>query len=192
VAEVAPRRVLEVGCGPGELSARIRDELGAEVVAVDLSPRMVELARGRGVDARVGDVQALAFADAAFDCAVAAWMLYHVPDLDRALAELRRVLRPGGRLVAVTNAAEHMREVVELARVRRAPSSFSCESGGASLGRHFTQVERRDAFGWVVFPDRAAAQAYVDATVTLAGRSLPAFTGPLRARRAPCVFVAQA
>src|SRR5262249_30854231 len=56
VAEAAPKRVLEVGPGPGELSARIRNELGAEVVAVDISERMVELARARGIDAIVGDV----------------------------------------------------------------------------------------------------------------------------------------
>ena len=59
--------------------------------------------RGRGVDARVGDVQALPFEDASFDTVVAAWMLYHVPDLDRGLAEIARVLCPGGQLVAVTN-----------------------------------------------------------------------------------------
>ena len=103
VAETTPGRVLEVGGGPGELSARIADELGAEVTMLDVSPRMVELARERGVDARVGDVQELPFDDGSFDCAVAAWMLFHVPDLDRGLAELARVLRPGGRLVAVTN-----------------------------------------------------------------------------------------
>ena len=57
IAECAPRRVLEVGGGPGELSERIARELGAEVVMVDSSPRMVALARARGVDARVGDVQ---------------------------------------------------------------------------------------------------------------------------------------
>ncbi len=51
VAEVTPARVLEVGGGPGELAARIATELGCEVVMVDISPRMVELARERGVDA---------------------------------------------------------------------------------------------------------------------------------------------
>ena len=50
---------------------------------------MVELARARGVDARVGDVQELPFADGAFDCVVAAWMLYHVPDLDRGARRAR-------------------------------------------------------------------------------------------------------
>src|SRR5205085_9957764 len=59
IAEAAPRRVLEVGGGPGEVAERIQRELGVQVSFVDISPRMVELARGRGVDARVGDVQAL-------------------------------------------------------------------------------------------------------------------------------------
>src|SRR5581483_142412 len=94
----SPRRVLEVGCGWGELAARLGREPGIEVVAVDLSPRMVELARARGVDARVADVQSLPFADGRFDCVTANWMLYHVPDLDRGLAEIARVLAPGGRL----------------------------------------------------------------------------------------------
>ena len=58
-----PRRVLEVGGGQGELAERMQRELGAEVSFVDLSPRMVELARARGVDAQEGDVQALPFAD---------------------------------------------------------------------------------------------------------------------------------
>lgn len=92
----SPTRVLEVGPGPGEVSERIQRELGAQVVAIDVSERMVELARGRGVDARVGDVQELPFADDEFDLVVAAWVLFHLPDLDRGLAEIARVLRPGG------------------------------------------------------------------------------------------------
>ena len=53
--------MLEVGGGPGELAARMRRELGCDVVMVDVSSRMVELARARGVDAQVGDVQELPF-----------------------------------------------------------------------------------------------------------------------------------
>lgn len=75
VPEIEPRRVLEVGGGPGELAAR------------------------------VGDVQRLPFEDASSDCVVAAWMLFHLADLDAGLAELARVLQPNGRLVATTNSA---------------------------------------------------------------------------------------
>src|SRR5919206_368505 len=164
-AGVEPRRVLEVGCGPGELAARIRDELGADVVAVDISPRMVELARGRGVDARAGDVQELPFPAGEFDCAVAAWMLYHVPDPERALAELARVIRPGSRLVAVTNAPDHLRELRALLGLPtdRAASAFSAANGEELLRRHFDRVEVRDAAGTVRFPNRDEVVAYVEA-----------------------------
>jgi ubiquinone/menaquinone biosynthesis C-methylase UbiE len=98
IAEAAPERMLEVGAGTGAFAERVRRELGAAVTAVDLSPRMVELARERGVPAIVADVQELPFGDDAFDCAAALWVLHHVPDLDRGLGELARVLGPGGRL----------------------------------------------------------------------------------------------
>lgn len=110
VVDARPRRVIEVGYGRGEFAKRLLDE-GIEVVAVDQSPRMVELTLARGVDARVGNVQALAFDSQAFDAAVANFMLYHVPDLDRALSELARVLQPGGCLVATTNGVRQLGEL---------------------------------------------------------------------------------
>ena len=193
VAEARPARVLEVGCGPGELAARIGGELGAEVVAVDISPRMVELARARGVDARVGDVQALPFEDASFDCAVAAWMLYHVPDVERALSELARVLRRGGRLVAVTNYSDHLHELRELLGVPlRAAGAFPGEDAGAMLRRHFATIETRDASGVIRFPDRAAVVSYVEASISLFGTGdVPEFDGPFEVRRRPVLFVAE-
>jgi SAM-dependent methyltransferase len=194
LAEVRPRRVVEVGCGPGELAARTGRELGAVVVAFDSSARMVELARGRGVDARLGDVQALPLADDSFDCAVAAWMLYHVHDVDLALAELARVLRPGGRLVAVTNRLGHLRELRELLGLPpRTSTPFSGENGEELLRRHFGRIELREAAGTIRFPDRDAVVAFVRASSSLFGgrTTVPAFEGPLVVQRSPVIFVAE-
>jgi SAM-dependent methyltransferase len=189
IRELRPRRVLEVGGGPGELAERMARELGAAVEFVDISPRMVELARARGIDARVGDVQELPFEDATFDVAVAAWMLYHVPDLDRGLAELRRVLAPGGRLVAVVNGAPHLQELRELFG-RRFESTITRENGAALLGRHFARVDRRDVDGWTSIPDREAVLAYVDSGFSTRGAEPPEFDVPFRVRYAATVFVA--
>jgi SAM-dependent methyltransferase len=191
VADAKPRSVLDAGCGPGEFAERMVRELGVEVTALDQSERMVELTRARGIDAVVGDVQALPFDSATFDCVVASWMLYHVPDVDRALREFARVLRARGRLVAVTNGKEHLRELYDLVGIPPEQSSFSAENGERLLRAVFAKVERRDAMGWIEFPDRAAAQSYVDASaVFTGGPALPPEQGPLRVRRAPVVFVA--
>ena len=72
---------------------------------------MVELTRARGIEAVVGDVRNLPFAAGSFDSALAAWMLFHVEEVDAALSELARVLRPGGRLVVVTNGERSMYEL---------------------------------------------------------------------------------
>ncbi len=192
--ESAPERVLDVGSGPGYFAERLREELAAQVVAVDASPRMVELARGRGLEARVADVQDLPFPDGAFDAVVANWMLYHVPDLGRGLAEIVRVLRPGGHLVAATFGEDHLRELwVWLEYEEAAAVGFSRENGAAALGRHFARVERRDADAVVVFPDREAVRRYVAATIrgSHLAASLPPWTGEFRARSSQAVFVAE-
>jgi SAM-dependent methyltransferase len=190
VREVEPRRVLEVGGGPGELAARVRNELGAEVVMLDVAPRMVQLARGKGVDAVVGDVQELPFADESFDCAIAAWMLYHVPDIDRGLSELARVLRPGGRLVAVTNAEHHLADLRQIAGRADWTVTFTRENGAEIINRHFAAVERIDADGWVVVADDAIVTAYVASLGQGVPDELPPYELPLRTRRASSIFVA--
>jgi SAM-dependent methyltransferase len=193
VAQARPRRVLEVGGGEGELAERLQNELGVEVVGIDQSERMVELQRSKGVDARVGDVQELPFADGEFDVAVAAWMLYHVPDLDRGLAELARVLAPGGTLVAVTNAVDHLQELWDLAQ--RATSmggfTFRSENGDEVLRRHFARVERREAHGWVTMDD-ATVRRFAGSWDALAPLvTMPPLGEPLRVRRHSTVFVAE-
>lgn len=187
-----PGRVLDIGCGPGAGAALIAAETAAAVVAADSSPRMVELAAARGLDARVADVQALPFEDGEFDCAVAAWMLYHVPDLDRALAELARVIRPGGLLVAITNGDGHLAELWRLVRRAQIRSAFSRANGAEQLARHFRDVEQHDLTARALFPDRAAAARYIssvyDAEELMA--RLPPVIEPLEAHGEPTVFLA--
>jgi ubiquinone/menaquinone biosynthesis C-methylase UbiE len=192
IEERAPRRVLEVGGGEGWLAERIARELGAEVVMVDQSERMVELAAARGVDARVGDVQQLAFADSSFDLVVAAWMLYHVADLDRALAEIARVLEPGGRLVAVTNSHRHAEELFELIGYpwQAREGMFSAENGGETLRRHFSAVARTDVEAWSTVRHR---QTLVDYRESMMVETTPVpedLELPLRVGARTAVFVA--
>jgi ubiquinone/menaquinone biosynthesis C-methylase UbiE len=191
VAEGEPQEVLEVGCGRGELAERMSRELAARVVALDQSPRMVELTAARGVEAIVGDVVNLPFDDGSFDRAVAAWMLYHAADLDQALEELRRVLRPDGRLVAATSSERNLNELWELVGEVGAPAGeLTVENAEAALGRHFDRVERRDVLGTVTFGDWEEARAYLANSLRpeLAER-LPPFEGPLVASRRVAVFV---
>ena len=193
VAEAKPRRVLEVGCGMGNFAERVARKTSAEVIATDLSPRMVEIARERGLDARVADVQELPFGNDEFDCAVANAMLYHVEDLDRALIELARVLEPGGRFVAVTIGAEHMGELWELVGYRLPERPFSRENGAEHLGRHFREVRRQDVDAELVFPDSSAVHHYVESTIFSdeVSRPLPEFEGPFRSGVRATVFVAE-
>lgn len=104
--DVTGRRVLDAGCGAGPLTAALR-ERGAEVSGFDFSPAMVELARerlGSEVDLRVADLaEPLPYGDAAYDDVVASLVLHYLEDWSAPLAELRRVLRPGGRLLVSVN-----------------------------------------------------------------------------------------
>lgn len=108
LGDVDGLRVLDAGCGPGFYAEALL-ERGASVVAFDQSPEMVRLATRRvgrrGVRLRVHDLaQPLDWlGDATFDAAVLALVLHYVDDRVAALAELRRVLRPGGALVVSTH-----------------------------------------------------------------------------------------
>jgi SAM-dependent methyltransferase len=109
VAAVAPigARVLEVGGGPGHLSIRQARQHGLEVTGLDLDPAMISRARatadrpGNGDQRRpsflVGDVASLAFPDQSFDLVVSTLSMHHWANPTAGLAEISRVLRPGGR-----------------------------------------------------------------------------------------------
>jgi SAM-dependent methyltransferase len=172
-------RVLEVGGGPGGLwrENQLRLPADASVCLSDFSPGMVAEAKGAlGLDSRFTfintDVQAIPFPTDTFNIVIANHMLYHVPDLSRAVYELARVLKPGGRVCAATNGLNHMRELHALAAEfdqNNAPAltpnmfarRFGLENGPEILGREFARVETRhyeDAL-WVT--DAEALTNYV-------------------------------
>lgn len=87
--------VLEVGCGTGLLLRRVAP-MARTARGLDLSEGMLARARARGLDVRQGDACALPYEDASFDVVYSFKVLAHVREIDRALMEVRRVLRPGG------------------------------------------------------------------------------------------------
>lgn len=168
--------VFDMGCGNGlylgELARRAhRGPCGG----MDLSPGMLPAARSRSPRATllVGDAEALPVQAAAVDVVLAMHMLYHVPDRARAIAEMRRVLRPGGVALAVTNARDHLDALNELVadvlqdlfggerRNVRAYLRFSAESGLPELQASFASTERHDLTSTLEITDAAAVVAYV-------------------------------
>jgi SAM-dependent methyltransferase len=146
--------VLDVGCGEGELARHLPD---GSWVGVDSSPTMLARAPEPSVQA---EATALPFEDASFASVALLYVLYHLPDPERALAEARRVLRAGG-LVAV--AAPSRYDSPELRHaLQAAPLTFDAEVAPELLGDLFTdvEVERWDA-PLLELPTRDAVRDYL-------------------------------
>jgi SAM-dependent methyltransferase len=115
-------RILELGCGPGSLWSTNLNRVPEswEITLSDLSEGMLAEARrslggGRAAfEFMVVDAQDIPHGDESFDAVIANHMLYHVPDRERALAEIHRVLRPDGCFYATTLGNAHMRELGDL------------------------------------------------------------------------------
>jgi ubiquinone/menaquinone biosynthesis C-methylase UbiE len=148
-------RVLELGCGTAALWQENRDRLPDDcaITLSDFSIGMLRTARKQlgalaaRFDWEMIDAQAIPHATGTFDVVIANHMLYHVPDRARAISEIQRVLRDGGRLYAATNGAAHMRELDDLLstitpKVQRTStgSHFTLENGAQQLARSFATI----------------------------------------------------
>lgn len=195
----ANARLLEVGCGSAELWRQSIERLpaGWQITLTDLSPGMLAQAqaalaatpgwapRAAQFSFQEAGADALPFAADAFDGVIANHMLYHVPDVPAAVAELRRVLKPGGILFAATNGDGHMAEQWALvARFAGAASNdwhtvltraFSLQNGAALLGAQFDHVERFDYPDTLVVTETQPLVAYVASMELVAQAELPAF-----------------
>jgi SAM-dependent methyltransferase len=162
-------RVLDVGCGPGDLLLQMarRHPGWQALVGFDLSAGMaaqaMERTQGQQVRFLMADAQSVPFPDETYDVVMARHMLYHVPDIDRALSEAARVLRPQGRILVTTNSAHTMPEYQALMegaarrfpgmeRRERVTDRFSVENAPVFLEPYFDAVETHILRGTLRFP----------------------------------------
>lgn len=128
--------VLEVAVGTG-LNLPFYDPK-ARVTGIDLSPEMLDIARkgaadlGREVDLREGDAHELPFADATFGSVVCTYSLCNIPDVDRAVSEMKRVLKPDGQLILVDHIRSRSRPVLLIQKIIE---FFSIRIDGDSMTR---------------------------------------------------------
>ena len=183
VAELARGRVVDVGCGVGRF---LRDAW----FGVDVDESALRIARLRSPHVCRGDARALPFPDAAFDTALALRMLNATGAVDRALAELRRVLCAGGALLVLTRATtvpSALRRIHdELTREGAASGDrLDAENGVARLRHFFDHVESESVSRRFSFDDAAAALDHYARSYLHRARRDPAATAELfeRARR---------
>jgi len=153
----AESKILELGCGSGEMWKECvsRIPAGWVITLSDLSDGMLDAAwrnlvpLGRGFKFEQMDAQSIPYDDKTFDVVIANHMLYHVPDREKALTEIKRVLKDDGRLIATTVGNSHMQEMYRwLKRVNtnERPDMFSnpftLENGLGQLQDVFSQVEK--------------------------------------------------
>jgi ubiquinone/menaquinone biosynthesis C-methylase UbiE len=153
----AESKILELGCGAGtmwkECASRI--PAGWVITLTDLSDGMLDAAwrnlvpLGRGFKFEQMDAQSIPYGDKTFDVVIANHMLYHVPDREKALSEIKRVLKDDGHLIATTIGDTHMQEMYQLLkRVNTNPrpdmfvNPFTLENGMEQLQKFFSRVKR--------------------------------------------------
>jgi ubiquinone/menaquinone biosynthesis C-methylase UbiE len=155
-------QVLDIGCGPAWFWAASEGHFpkGLHLTLADQSEGMVNEAKERcaplgfaSLTGRQADAAALPFADGSFDVVIAMHMLYHVADQEKAVAEMHRVLKPGGTLAVTNNGAGNLRQLYALTTVFGSPPvdpaavAFGHERAQSLLEAQFGNVVQADCPG---------------------------------------------
>lgn len=145
-------KILELGCGTGDMWVGKALPTGCHLTLTDFSAGMLKTAKDKlsgreNTDFAVVDIQDIPCPNSSFDAAIANMMLYHVPDLHRGLAEVSRVLKPGGLFYCATYGEHGIMEYVNglLSHLGISGSigkTFTLQNGGDSLCQHFKDVQR--------------------------------------------------
>ncbi len=177
--------VADIGCGNGLYLAELaRRGHAGPVLGADMSPGMLHAARRRAQKAGllVADATALPVRDAAADLTLAMHMLYHVPEPDRAVRELRRITRPAALIVGL-NSEDHLQELRDVVAAalaslgqRTVPlmhERMSLDQGETLLRTEFASVTRHDFVSKLLLPGPEPVAAYVRSMSEAARRAGP-------------------
>lgn len=175
-------RILELGCGTGDFWDKNINEINSkwDITLSDFSEAMIKSSRerlekyGHNIKYKVIDAQDIPYDDESFDVVIARHMLYFIPDIEKALSEVNRVLVNGGLFYATTNSHEAMAELNEL--VGRFDSKmglhnngmcerFEQENGEDLLSKYFKEVKTEILQGKIVVPYAEPIVSYKASTI---------------------------
>lgn len=169
-------KVLELGCGDGTLWGRNRQKIpNSSILLTDISDGMIKDVRKNLADIpeiayQVMDAHYINSPDETFDVVIANHLLFYLEDLGVALEEIRRVLKPGGRLICSTYSSEHMKEINELVQdfdnrivlsADRLYEIFGKENGTSILEKYFAEVEWRQYEDYLIVNNAEALVSYI-------------------------------
>lgn len=170
-------KVLELGCGNGLLWTKNKEAIkqNLDITLSDLSEGMLQGAKENinnpNIKYQIIDVQDIPYEDECFDVVIARHMLYHVPDIDKALSEIKRVLKPNGKFYVSTNGSENMKELKDLVDgynkdTKYNPQKvfadkFGIENGTEILKRYFNNVRLEKFDGQIVIDKAEPIVGYV-------------------------------
>jgi len=149
-------KVLELGCGNGDTWIKNSDILNGigELVLSDFSEGMIKSAKQKlgnanNIDYEVIDIENIPYKNESFDAVIANMMLYHIPDLDKGLSEVKRVLKNNGLFYCATFGEHGIIEYVEylITKVEheyKGNKNFTLQTGKAKLEKYFSEIERKD------------------------------------------------
>ena len=151
LADVSGKKILDAGCGPGTYGIMMAAQ-GNEVKGVEISPGSVEVANRRaeekGVDftAQQGDLENLPFEDNTFDICYCGWVLHHFPDVNQAVSELVRVLKPGGKIALAepnesSAAVRFSRWVEDLPLMRSWVLKEGWDTPNRTINKHYVYLD---------------------------------------------------
>lgn len=175
-------RILELGCGPGKLWYKNKEKIdrSLNIVLSDFSKSMLKIAKEKLKDTNHNFVykeinaEDIPYEDGSFDVIIAQHMIYFVPNIEKALLEINRVLAPGGVFYVTANSCESMAELNELTE-KFSPnlglnnngfsSRFDLEHGRAMLKKYFTEVSVEVLDGKIIVDDAKPVVSYKASTI---------------------------